>query len=88
MLKYYLIICPTIPVKPVGMGMVLDGYSNAEPVPIPVHICDWKHMVLPIPVSHFNSVELLLSSGKQLEYSSLLAWPCEQLHKWTRSLSC
>src|SRR3984885_5339688 len=32
-------------------GMVLCGYGNLEPVPIPEHTHDWISMVLPVPVS-------------------------------------
>ena len=36
-------------------GMVLPGYGNLEPVPVPEHTRDHIVMVLPIPVSCLNA---------------------------------
>ena len=50
--------------------MVLHGYSNLEPIPVPEHTHDQISMVLPIPVSfptNRNHVGLVLSQHKSNE---------------------
>ena len=45
--------------KPVDKGMVLHGYGNPKPVPIPGHTCYWISTVLPGPVSCLNHNQYL-----------------------------
>ena len=40
--------------KPVDKGMVLHGYGNPKPIPVPRHTRYWISTVLPGPVSHLK----------------------------------